>query len=132
MVKKLLKMVWKYDSKTEKEQWLNVMIAFDFYSCKDNNNNALNHDKMWVSILEDLFKFGISSLVKLHSFVKPIFRHPVCLLIRANVIYVMIWKLWGFYILSYVHLTWPWAPEVQCLFFILPVPSMSTRYRGDT
>ena len=43
-------MVWKCDAKTEKEQWLHVMMVFDFYSYEDNNNNALNHDKMWASL----------------------------------------------------------------------------------
>lgn len=132
VVKKLLKMVWKCNSKTEKEQCLHVMVVSDFYSYKDNNNNALNQDKMWASLLEDSFKFGISSLVKLHTFIKSIFTHSLCILIRSDVIYMIMWRLGFFYILSYVHLTWSWVPEVQWLFFILPVPSMSVKYKGDT
>lgn len=104
---------------------LNVTITFEFYSHEDNNNNALNHDKMWASFLEALFKFGISSLVRLHNFEKFIFRHPVCLLFSSDVIYMIIWKLWVFYILCYIRLTWPWAPEVSN-YSLYPVFQLST------
>ena len=54
---------------------------------------------------EDSFKFGISSLVKLHTFIKSIFTHSLCILIRSDVIYMIMWGLWVFYFFSNVHLT---------------------------
>lgn len=82
------------------------MMVFDFYSYKDNNNNALTHDKMWASLLEDSFKFGISSLVRLHVLYKIHIPHSLCILIRSDVICMIMCGLWAFYFLSYIHLTW--------------------------
>lgn len=66
MVIKLTKMVWKY------KEWKRRVVqchdsTFWFNSCKDSNN-ALNHDKMWAGLLWYSFKFGISSLIRLHNF----------------------------------------------------------------
>lgn len=54
----------------KKGKFIVTIAPFEF-TATDNNNNALNGDKMWASLLEDSLKFCISSLATLHILLNP-------------------------------------------------------------
>lgn len=81
------------DSKNEKKGWLKVTEHHWTWQQQTIIRMTLHRDKTSANLAEESLKFGSPSLIRRHNFVKPIFRHPICILISSAVVSVITWEL---------------------------------------